>query len=155
MKASRTGTVSNDVQAFASKPGLVAPPPGFELGSAKEKFIWDGIVSCRPANAWTDVDLFLVHKVVIMQSDIERHKKALAVEGDILELTSGNIKANPRIGLINAINQQTITILSRLNVLHQPVSGGAMKNRVRKTKEASELMDSAAASGLLATADED
>ena len=128
-----TGAVNDSVQI----------PAGVVLRSEEEKLIWDQFTRIRNVNDWRDFDLLLIAKAVRLEADIRKHQLTLDATGVILTTERGTPVANPLVTIIDSLQRQQLSIITKLSLNQQPVDPRTLNGAGNKQGDYRRLFESA------------
>ena len=98
----------------------VEPPEGVALETEDQVTIWRHYSRARRPEDWRSCDLLALARLVDLEVDIRRQRRALAVEDDIV-----NGKPNPRFGLLDSLQRQQLAVVRSLALNHGTTGGSA------------------------------
>jgi hypothetical protein len=102
--------------------GALLPPPHVTLPEAAMPF-WEALMRNRPRHRWNDADLATAAMLARAQYDVERHERAIMLEGDLIE---GAL--NPRLALVDKLGRRIMS-LSRLLHVHPEATEGRAREQ--------------------------
>ncbi len=84
----------------------ILPPAGVELRSDKEHLIWNQFTRSRAKEAWREMELILLAKIVKMEADIRAAQVELDAAGMMVENKRGTSIPNPLISVIDTLERR-------------------------------------------------
>lgn len=121
----------------------IEPPAHIDLPDDARPF-WATIIDARAE--WTDSDLAFAAELAICQNDIQRHRRRLQEEGDIIKNDRGTRVVNPRHTLLETMTRRAVA-LSRLLQVHTAATSGETKLNRGKNEEKSKTLKAAKIAG--------
>ena len=104
--------------------GPIPPPAHVALRDGDRPF-WDAIVTARPRDTWTDIDLTTAANLARCQADIERLQAQLDATGYVIDG-----KANPLAALVDTLSRRSVA-LSRALHTHAEATVGRAANSAK------------------------
>lgn len=117
----------------------IEPPAHIDLPDDARPF-WAAIIDARAE--WTDSDLALAAELAICQYDMQRHRRRLQEEGDIIKNDRGTKIVNPRHNLLETMSRRAVA-LSRLLQVHAAATLGETKLQKGKNEEKAKALNTA------------
>ena len=126
MKArkNRCDSVSEMVKSRSND--VIALPDGVEFTTEEELNLWRQYTASR--SGWRDFDLIWIAEMVDLKVDVNRIKKILAIEGDIVKNDRGTQIPNPWLTVKESNLRMMLAITSKLSL------GVANKEAIAKNK---------------------
>jgi hypothetical protein len=133
MKKHRIDTVHAEGEMFrAEKP---MPPEHIHLPDEAIP-TWDAIVRARDYTSWTAVDLEHAANLSCCLADLERLRREVRKEGDIIENARGTPIMNPKHTLIETLSRRSVALSRMLHVHAEATVGESRDHKKRNTKQA-------------------
>lgn len=113
---------------------------------------WDGIISARARDEWTDADLVVAAQLARCQADIEAEQTMLDTEGSVVTNARGTVVLNARVTVLQQYAQREMALMRTLRMGGR-VAGASADEAGRRglQKQAEKIRDELADEELLAT----
>ena len=133
MKRTRSDSAESAVKAMvnASK-GAIPVPVHVPLRECDVPF-WNGILSARARDEWTEVDLVVAQQLARCQADIERESCLLDQEDAVVRNDRGTLVVNARHAVLQQLAQREMAIMRTLRM------GGVVKGETRDLVKARKI----------------
>lgn len=102
--------------------GPLSPPAHVTLTPEAAPF-WEALMRNRPRHRWNEADMATAAMLARAQFDVERHERAIAEEGDLID---GAL--NPRLALVDKLGRRIMS-LSRLLHVHPEATQGRAREQ--------------------------
>lgn len=120
MRQPRSDSTTTAVQAAQNAAqGPLELPAHVTLPDGALPF-WEALVRNRPRHKWNTADLATAAMLARAQYDVERHERAIADEGDLIE---GAL--NPRLALVDKLGRRIMSLARLLHVHPEATQGRA------------------------------
>ena len=134
----RSDSVGTEVEMARAKEPL--PPAHIDIPVSAIP-AWRAIVRAREYKSWTDVDLEHAANLAVCLDDLERLRREVRIEGDIIENLRGTKIVNPKHSLLETLSRRSVALSRLLHVHAQATVGDSdeqskRNNKQRKLKEA-------------------
>ncbi len=96
---------------------------------------WNAIARARDFASWTAVDLEHAVNLACCLSDMERLRRELRVEGDVVENARGTQIVNPKHSLLETLSRRSVALSRMLQVHAQATVGDSGDQKQRNTKQ--------------------
>jgi hypothetical protein len=125
-KRNRSDSASAGVRAMqAVALGPLDPPKHVALRKGDRPF-WDGIMTSRARDTWTQTDLVTAANLARTQADIEQLQKVVDANGYVME----NGKLNPAAVLVETLSKRVVSLSRALHV-HAIATVGASADGIK------------------------
>jgi len=125
MKMKPANTAESAIKAMVdAAKGAPSIPSHVRIRPADRPF-WDGILSARARDEWTDADLVVAGQLARCQYDIELESKTLDVEGTVVCNGRGTQVCNPRVMVLEQLARREMALMRTLRL------GGAAAGEAR------------------------
>lgn len=137
-KRHRTDSHTTQGEMMRSQPP--EPPEHIEIPEDAMPHWWS-IVRAREYNSWTGPDLEHAANLACCMADLERLRKELRVEGDVIENKKGTQIVNPKHNLLETLSRRSVA-LSKLIHIHAEATSGKSRDEVKRNKTQREISES-------------
>jgi hypothetical protein len=93
--------------------------------------VWEAIVDARAYMTWTRIDLEHAANLASCLADIERLRREIREEGDIIENQKGTPIINPRHSLLEILSRRAVALSRLLHVHAEATVGESREQRKR------------------------
>ena len=87
-------------------------PAGVFLSSEEERILWKQLTSARPIEDWRDVDLLIVHKIVILEVKVRKIRTKIETAGELILDRYGEPRISPWVHVLRIYEQKLQRLLS-------------------------------------------
>lgn len=123
MRQTRSDSATTAVQAAQNAAQGPLQPPAHVTVPDEARPFWAALMRNRPRHKWNDADLATAAMLARAQYDVERHERAIAEEGDLVD---GAL--NPRLALVDKLGRRIMS-LSRLLHVHPEATEGRAREQ--------------------------
>jgi hypothetical protein len=151
-KEQRLGNNSTDrqVAAFAGASEVVAVPRGFEFGSEEEATLWATYTAARSRVDWLPHDLIMVAKLVQTEMDIREARRALKIEGMVIENGRGTMVENAWLRVYDTLARQQLAIIRSLSMNSTSSEKAIIQRSAKEDQKAVKTLEEQGVESLLA-----
>jgi hypothetical protein len=151
-KSQRLGNNSTDrhVAAFADAGSVVAVPRGFEFSSEEETTLWATYTAARSRVDWLPHDLIMVAKLVQTEMDIREARRALKIEGMVVENNRGTMVENAWLRVYDTLARQQLAIIRSLSMNSTSSEKAIVQRSAKEDQKAVKTLEELGVEGLLA-----
>lgn len=131
-RADRGDSIQKAVDGFQGAITDIPLPQGVELRTDEEYVLWGQYSRAR--EAWREMDLLLLVKIVQMEADIRGYKKTLDRSGVLIQNKRGTLVPNPLLTVIDTLERRQLAVIRSMS-LNQQASDPRTLNGSAKTEE--------------------
>lgn len=125
-----TGGQGTVLRLMEQKAHKVLPPKGVKLEGKKSELMWDQLTAERPASDWTKAELFMLHRFILIDNEIDTIFEDLQSSGHVSVLNDGRIQQHPSLRILERYILLQGKLLRTLN-LQRDTSDQTYANRAK------------------------
>jgi hypothetical protein len=148
MARQRIDSITAAVEVMQAAVQELTAPAHVPLGDADKPF-WRSVTAEKPKAEWSAHDLEIAALLSISLRKLRDEEKTLDDEGAVIETTSGNMAANPRLRIVSDLHARAMKYRQSLGI-HNRGKNGEQRDVDKRRAQARVIED--AANG---TADDD
>lgn len=138
----RSDSVAGQINTFAQLGTSIAPPKGITLDTEEEKVIWEQFSSARAPDAWRDLDLVMLSKIVKIEARIRKHQLELEEMGAVIYNQRGTPIENPMFRVIDTLTRQQTTVIRSLSLNQTAQHPKVLNATGEKARAAQKVLES-------------
>lgn len=112
----REDSIQGQIKRQKTANKVMELPEGLELADREEEILWRQFTNARAHDDWRDIDLVIIHKIIMLEKRIRRHNVEIDKTDVVVENKRGTPIENPLLRVIDTLQRQQLAMIRSLSL---------------------------------------